>query len=231
MKRVLVLMLFITLTLGISNSALADLIFTEDIFVDGSGLGAVNTLVTVHDSNTGGPGSNGIESGGINQDGSFSPVTQFGIEGGDNLAINQVLTFNTALNFAAVVNLAETGQDLTATLTNLYLTFSNGTPASDFTAYYTGAPIDLTSGEGTGTGGSGFVFALDDAQYASVVALGPSVTVSGGVQFALGTTNDGNETVYIIQTEGGQQQVPEPTTLLLLGSVLAGFGFYRRMRK
>ena len=224
MKRLFVLVLFVVLTLGISNSAFADMIWTNDIFVEGSGLGAVNTLVTVHDTGNG----DGTESGGINQNGTFTPVSSFGILGGDNTAINNVLTFTNNTNFAAVVNIAETGQDLTVTLTDLYLTFKgiNG----EYTANYMGADLDLTQGTGTGIGGSGFVFRLDDAQFATVSALGPTVTVSGGVQFANGTTNNGPETVYVLQIEGNQV-VPEPVTLLLLGLGLVGLVGVKRFRK
>jgi hypothetical protein len=208
------------------GNAFAELVFVTNIQVFGTGLGAVNTLVTVHDP--GGPGNqNNIESGCINSDGSFSPCLGT-VQGGDNTAINQVLSFDNDFNYAAVVNIAETGQDLTVTLTDLYLVFEgdNGT----HTAFYTGPDIDLTQGTGTGLGGSGFTFALDDAEFAIVSALGDTVTVWGGVQFAEGTTNDGNDTVHVIQFEG-ETQVPEPSTLLLLlGSGLVSIGVMARRR-
>jgi hypothetical protein len=211
-----------------ASNAFADLVYDAGIAVSGTGLGAVNTLVTVHDP--GGPGNqNGTESGCINPDGSYSPCLG-GVEGGDNTATNQILTFGTNNNFAAVVNISETGQDLSVDLTGLYLTFTgdNGT----YTAFYTGGPITLTSGTGTGLGQSGFAFRLTDDQYASVVALGGTVTVAGGVQFGNGTTNDGNDTVHVIQFEGSSQvPVPEPTTLLLLGSGLAVIAVVVRRKK
>jgi hypothetical protein len=113
-------------------------------------------------------------------------------------------------------------------LTDLYLTFkgANGT----YTAFYEGDDLDLTQGTGTGIGGSGFVFTLDTAQLALVGALGPTVTISGGIQFEDGSTNNGPETVYIIPLEGNQV-VPEPMSLLLLGLGLMGVAGVTRFRK
>jgi hypothetical protein len=210
--------------------AAADLVFTTDIQVSGTGLGAVNTLVTVHDP--GGPGTqNGTESGCINQDGSFSPCLG-GVEGGDNTAINQVITLDTNNNFAAVINIAETGQDKSATLTALYLTFCSTTDSSCYTAFWNEADKVLTQGgsEGTGLGNSGFTFALDDAQFAIVQGLpGSFVTISGGLQFLNGSTDDGNDTLHVIQFANGVQ-VPEPSSLLLLGSGLVGVGVLMRRK-
>lgn len=215
-----------------TTGAFADLVFVTNIQVTGTGLGAVNTLVTVHDP--GGPGNqNGTESGCINQDGSFTPCLNNGttsVEGGDNTAINNVLTFDTNDSFAAVVNIAETGQDVTVTLTDLYLTFCSTTsPATCVTAEYLGPDINLTQGTGTGLGASGFTFALTADEFAEVVALpGDFVTVSGGIQFANGSTNDGNDTLHVIEVTG--PSVPEPSTLLLLGIALAGFGAWGRKK-
>lgn len=218
---------FVMVTLAISNDVYALLEHRTDITVEGSGLGAVNTLITGN-----AVGQDTLESFGINQNGTFTPVTSFGIQGGDNLAINNVLSFPNTTNFGAVVNIAETGQDLTVTLTNLYLTFV-GTGGGTHTAYWigpAGGSLDLTQGTGTGIGGSGFVFALDPTEAAIVAALGPTVTISGGVQFADGSTNNGPETVYVIRLEGNQV-VPEPMSLLLLGLGLVGLAGVKRFRK
>lgn len=201
---------------GSAPTASASLIFVTDIEVTGTGLGAVNTLLTVHDP--GGSGNqNYIESGCINQNDTMTPCLG-GVEGGDNTAINQVLTFSNDTSYAAVVNISETGEEgPNVTLTHLYLEFC-GTLGCHV-AYYTGGPILLEGGTGTGTGGSGFVFRLTDAEALIVAGLGSSVMVSGGVQFAEGSTSDGNETVYVIQTEGNRV-VPEPAILLLMGTGL-----------
>ena len=231
MKKFLVcaVVAFFVITFTISN-VYASLVFDEDITVLGTGLGNVNTLVTGSDV---GAGANGTESFGINQNGSFTVLADgFGIQGGDNQAINNVLTFSTDHKIAAVVNINEPGNDAVATMTNLYLTFSNGNlPGNDFTASFTGSFVSDAAQANSGTGGSGFVFVVDDAQWVTVLALGPEVTVSGGIQFAEGTATGGIDTVYVIQVEGGKQVVPVPAAAWLLGSGLIGLVAIRRRFK
>lgn len=224
--------------LAACSVASADLVLAPTIQVQGSGLGAVNTLVTVRDGRT-------TESGCVSSTGgaAFNFACLNGLEGGDNLAINTTRLLSTisstdASDLALVVNIAETGQDLTVTLTDLYLSLYNlsGLLVGNF--QYTGPDLELTQGTGTGIGGSGFVFVLDAAQQALADAACPVLTncyAGGGFQFASGSTNNGPETLYIIAVTDGTPQppasIPEPATLALAALGLLGTAATRRKRR
>ncbi len=226
------------LSLGSASQARAELIYNSGITVTGTGLGSVYSVVTVQDSangaNAGDPTI--IEGGCITNTGAFSPclgeVTEH-----DNLtgAGNNVWTFDSTLSsFAAVVNISETGHDKSATLTGLYLNFcSTINPTQCVLAEYLGLNKVLNSTEGTGLGGSGWVFSLSPAEYAQVLALpGDLVTVAGGLQFAGGTTDDGNETLFVTLIPGSTPApVPEPASLTLFGLGLSSVGYFIRRRK
>ena len=110
MKKLGILGTAVIMTLGLASSAHASLIFDTDIDITGTGLGAVNTIVTVHDP--GGPGNqNGIEGGCVLQNGSTAGPCLGEVTENDNTAQNNTFTFDTTLNFVAVVNISETGTD------------------------------------------------------------------------------------------------------------------------
>ena len=225
-----------------SGAAFASLILAPSIQVQGSGLGAVNTLVTAGDGST--PNNPTTQSGCVSSIGgaSFDFSCLNGLQGGDNQAINSThlvshISSTAAGDLALVVNIAETGQDLTVTLTDLYLSLYSltGTLLGNFE--YDGPDLDLTQGTGTGIGGAGFVFVLDAAQQAMATAACPVLTncfAGGGFQFANGSTNNGPETLHIISVANGQvppAQIPEPATMALVALGLMGTAAMRRKRQ
>jgi hypothetical protein len=223
-----------------SSVAFASLVAAPNIQVQGSGLGAVNTLVTVSDGST--PNNGTTQSGCVSSAGgaSFDFSCLNGLQGGDNQAINTTrllssISSTDAGDLALVVNLTETGQDRSATLTDLYLSLYSlgGSLLGNF--QYDGLDLVLTQSTAAGIGGSGFVFVLDAAQQALANAACPVLTncyAGGGFQFANGSTNGGPETLYIVAVTDGAvlpaQEIPEPATMALVALGLLGTAVARR---
>jgi hypothetical protein len=228
-----------------STPAFASLIYVPGTQVPGTGLGAVQTVVTVQDN--GGPQQNGTESGCVTY---VPPASNADtpaqnclstLEGGDNTAGNAgnntyLLTsidgLSAAGNLAFVVNISEGAPGNTATLTDLYLALFNvvtGTTLAIFT--YDGA--DLVLGDSGGVGQSGDnLFVLDSAQAAQANLACPILAdcvVGGGIQFANGTTEATPETVYVASVQRPPVNVPEPVTIGLIGIGLLAMQARRKL--
>lgn len=230
------------LALAAGAPAYANLISVPGTQVPGTGLGAVNTLVTIQDNGTE-TRDNGTESGCVTYTGTIgTPAFTClpGLEGGDNTAINNLFRasdiggLTSAGNLAVVVNVSEGQPGNSATLTNLYLSlFLSGTSdRRDF--LYAGDPLELTNTGGIGQSGQ-HLFVLDAEQAAQANEFCPTLSdciIGGGLQFAAGTTDSTPETMYVASfTRQPPVDVPEPFSLALLGAGLAGMHLARSRKR
>jgi hypothetical protein len=221
------------MTMGLTLTAQASIILNSLEEVGGTGLGTVNTILTLQS-----PGSSTVAQGCIGFDGSGSVVTEncFTTGGASGYSDD---TVQPGASQTSLVDIGDTGaltpQEFSiiynssqpaggsVLLQSLTLTIYDSNGAALYTAETTG-PISLAS-TFTGTGQSGFEFVLDAPQAAAA-----SPFWSAGNLLGLGSevrdSTGGLETFYTGNVEAFTA-VPEPTAALL---VLGGLALAWRYR-
>jgi hypothetical protein len=241
------------LALGFSAHAFGSLVLTSTtptFDVTGTGLGAVNTVLTIQS-----PGSSSNESGCVAPSGAGTVASTSG--GCTGFTNNTVLTGASqigtptlgAVGIAAaneigiVLNASEPGGAANSlTVNNVALTlYGSGGTSQTFTcaASGTGDCTDVVLAQTlSGTGASGFLFVLDSAQALQaqtfITTNGGFSTVRAGVGASLSNATGGNETFYLVRQQDGSDEpsaVPEPTTSALLGGGLLALGLFRRRKQ
>jgi hypothetical protein len=227
--------LLLTLAFFIARPAFADLIFQNDLGgVSGSGLGTVATVLTIQS-----PRSTSTESGSVGFNGTTDVLSNTGVlAGGGTTAVGDVKTgasqtltrtfgevgITSAGELAIVLNASEPSGNA-ITLTGLQLdVFQGGTSIFD-AAIASSISFPSTF---TGTGNEGFAFILNSAEAAELDAILASLTPAQiaalriGLSASASDATGGLETFNLSRVLGvpPPTAVPEPGTLMLLGSGL-----------
>src|SRR6476620_2341703 len=161
MNKLLVAAAAVATAMAAASPASASLILAGPVDLQGQGLGATTTALTLQGQN----GQSTTESGGITAGGVATGDAKQGAGQFEVFTLAQ-LGITNASQLGIVLNLSENPNDATATVNSLSLNvFTSG--GTSITSFTTAQPYNVTQ-VSNGLGGSGIVFRLDQAQAASL---------------------------------------------------------------
>lgn len=225
------LALFALVAFGSTLTAKADEIqFVSPTSTQGTGFGTVLTILTLHQTPD--------EAGSVGLSMAITPVE---VTSGDATSQSHTYSFTelaaagfTGSSIGIVFNIDETGPTpnsafLNSMTLNVYdSTTGNIVYSVDLRAADAGDDYPMFE---QGVGGSGYLFTLDAGAQAALTNLFntcPSCRV--GLAAAVGSTDNGPDTFYLVNTNT-PVTIPEPTTMVLLGSGLVGIAAKLRRRR
>lgn len=215
-----------------ATNSYADLVYQGTEAASGAGIGTVNTILTLQN-----PPSTTFESGSVGlTTGGALLITGDASTGASQTQVVSfsVLGITDASSLRVIFNANEPAGNSIG-LSSLSLSVFEPTSGNVlFTSSYTGAPLTFDD-TFTGTGSSGFVFALDAADAATlqaVLALPGSGSNVIGISSSAFSSTGGPETYYV-GAASVLTAIPEPETygMMLAGLGLMGFVARRRSQK
>jgi len=217
-----------------ASASHASLVLVQPEDFNGTGLGAVNTILTIQGKNNA-----ATESGMVAYDGTADVITGDDVKKGASQTQTRTigsLGITSADSLRIVFNATE--PDNMINLTGLTLSFYDSTGMSLYSASLDKAYNNLSPLSGIGN--SGFVFALDAAQAAQAQSAVFNLSNFGDTRIGLSATATGfaggNETFFATHSAATGPglppagNVPEPGSLMLIGLGLAAGALSRKKK-